>query len=1050
MKKLLLLILISYIGFNTSIAQITPNGNSGVATTAYTNGSPNNPIYIWCATGLSNNTASLTATPASGTGPFTFNWFYHNQTNSSWIAYTTTSGLTSTISNLVSDGYRVQIYNSSGVLVGCYTAWVWNMNGQVTANNAPTACNAANLSGTVASNGSFTYYNPPPPPALINASTTITVCFSANHTWVSDLGFYLVGPASCGSPTILLSPNPGSNGQGAVCNSGNNVSNLCFSSASTNILNVCTASVPLTGTYGGYGAGAGTLINWSALNGCNAAQGGWRVQIYDCIGADVGALTNANISFSNLTSVCGSPTSINYSSGAINSAINDNSCNPGSASIFQVPVTPGLTAPITINATTTYLWTSNPATTIPNASTSLSPSVTNIPPGSTTFTLTSTVSYGGTSCTYSANTTFVNTCCPTVIVNNTTICAGQSATLTATPTPTGGTYLWSPGGQTTQSIIVSPASTSNYSVVYTLNGCASPSASGTVTVNPSPTVIVNNPTICNGQSTTLTATPSSLGGTYLWSPGGQTTQSIIVSPASTISYSVVYTLAGCPSPLTNGTVTVNPIHTITAASNQTVCQNTALSNITMTIGGGATGATITGLPAGITSSVVGSTVTISGTPTVSGSFPYTVTTTGNACAVATTNATITVNPTPLIDAGIDQSVCDGTSVVLNASGGNTYTWDNGVSNGIAFTPITSATYTITGTSIEGCINSDQVNVTVNPIPVVIAGNNLVLCENQSTIIAGSGAVIYTWNNGVINGASFTPPLGTTVYTVTGTTAAGCTSTDQLSILVNANPNVNFTPDVSAGCTPLTVNFTNLTPNSANCTWYVSNGTTLNGCNTVSTTFNQGGCFNVTLTTTSINGCTSSFTANNLICVEAPPVAAFTTSDIDITTLDTEVDFFNYSTGAIQYEWNFGDNSAISNVTNPSHLYGEIPGSYSVYLVAISPLGCIDTAFAIINISEELLFYIPNTFTPDVDNYNPVFQPIFTSGFDPYDFTLLIYNRWGELIFESHDASIGWNGTYGSNGEVKICQDGSYTWKIEFKTKLNDERKMVVGHVNLLR
>ena len=98
----------------------------------------------------------------------------------------------------------------------------------------------------------------------------------------------------------------------------------------------------------------------------------------------------------------------------------------------------------------------------------------------------------------------------------------------------------------------------------------------------------------------------------------------------------------------------------------------------------------------------------------------------------------------------------------------------------------------------------------------------------------------------------------------------------------------------------------------------------------------------------------------------------------------------------------------------------------------------------------MIYYVPNTFTPDDDNFNQTFKPIFTSGFDPFDYTLYIFNRWGEIIFESHDANVGWNGTYGSNSEIEMVQDGTYTWKIEFKTNANDERKMIIGHVNILR
>ena len=91
-----LLAAVSLPGFS----QITPNGSSGSSTTNYTSGVANDPIYIWCADGLVNNTASLTANAPSGTGPFTFNWFYHDQTTFSWQSYQTTTGASSTLNNL--------------------------------------------------------------------------------------------------------------------------------------------------------------------------------------------------------------------------------------------------------------------------------------------------------------------------------------------------------------------------------------------------------------------------------------------------------------------------------------------------------------------------------------------------------------------------------------------------------------------------------------------------------------------------------------------------------------------------------------------------------------------------------------------------------------------------------------------------------------------------------------------------------------------------------------------------------------------------------------
>jgi gliding motility-associated-like protein len=169
----------------------------------------------------------------------------------------------------------------------------------------------------------------------------------------------------------------------------------------------------------------------------------------------------------------------------------------------------------------------------------------------------------------------------------------------------------------------------------------------------------------------------------------------------------------------------------------------------------------------------------------------------------------------------------------------------------------------------------------------------------------------------------------------------------------------------------------------------------------------------------------------------------------MTLLDANALFINTSSNADSYVWNFGDGSGTSTVFSPTHSFpSEEPGNYTVTLVATNAAGCVDTAIAIVIVEEDLIFYVPNTFTPDGDEYNETFKPVFTSGFDPYDYGLYIFNRWGELIFESHNTLYGWAGNYGAGQPV--VQDGSYTWKIEFKTTKSDERKLVIGHVNVLR
>ena len=159
------------------------------------------------------------------------------------------------------------------------------------------------------------------------------------------------------------------------------------------------------------------------------------------------------------------------------------------------------------------------------------------------------------------------------------------------------------------------------------------------------------------------------------------------------------------------------------------------------------------------------------------------------------------------------------------------------------------------------------------------------------------------------------------------------------------------------------------------------------------------------------------------------------------------DFKNESTGASTYSWDFGDGSSYSTAENPEHTFpGDGGKTYTIILTAESDKGCIDTAMTSIYIKDDLIFYIPNTFTPDGNKYNQTFQPVFSTGFDPYNYTLIIFNRWGELIFESHNSEIGWDGTYGD----ELMQDGTYTWKITYVIKETQETKEIIGHVNIIR
>jgi gliding motility-associated-like protein len=602
-----------------------------------------------------------------------------------------------------------------------------------------------------------------------------------------------------------------------------------------------------------------------------------------------------------------------------------------------------------------------------------------------------------------------------------TICTGAQVTLSGAGA---NTYTWNNG--VTNALAFTPAATTTYTVTGTdLNGCQN-TDQVLVSVNALP--IVNAGTdavVCIGGNVTLSGSGAT---TYTWDNG--ILNGVAFTPSATTTYTVTGTdLFGCQN-TDQVIVTVNPLPLVDAGSDKTLCDG---ASVTLT----ATGATTYAWTPLITNGTAF-------TPSV-GTTTYTVSgTDANGC-INTDQVLVVTNALPAINAGTDQAICLGDAATLTGSGGTIYNWSNAVIDGTPFSPVATATYTVTGTDGNGCINTDQVVVAVNPLPTVNAGSDAIVCEGLPITVSATGAVTYSWNNGVLNGVSFTPANSGT-YTVTGTDANGCEATDQLTITISPTPVVTFSADVTEGCIPLEVTFTNTGTVGVDCNWTISNGTVLSGCGPVSTVFNSGGCSDVTLSVTNNNGCIGSQTIADMICVEEMPIASFTSNPSDFSANDPQVNFQNGSIGAVSYLWSFGQNLGTSNQVDPTFDFSGQFSNQEVQLIAYSPLGCSDTAYAYVEFLDDILLYVPNTFTPDGDMFNQSFEPVFTSGFDPYNFSMYIFNRWGELVFETHNAEIGWDGTYGG----KYVQDGTYSWKIEFKPKNTDDKLTRYGHVTIVR
>jgi len=755
-----------------------------------------------------------------------------------------------------------------------------------------------------------------------------------------------------------------------------------------------------------------------------------------------------------------------------------NPCGCTTAAANSGPICSGGTVNLTSStiANATYSWT-GPAgfTSLDQNPMNVSPP---IAPGTYDYTVTATVA--GVSCT--STTTVTVTAAATANANiDQQICAGGTITLAGIVGGGATTGIWSaPSGTFSDvnllnSTYTPSITTGSVSLTLTTNAtgtCPSVSDIMLVTIVPNSTADANlDQNVCAGGTINLAGAVGGGATTGTWSaPSGTFSNANDLNSTYTptiTSGNITLTLTSnavgsCPVAVDQMVVTVDSPPIVNANIDQSICAS-GVAQLSGSTSGGVTSVTWSA-SSGTFSNPNDLNSTYS--PGVnSGTITLTLTATSNSsCPDASDQMIVSIIPSATADANLDQTICAGNTISLNGSvggGATSGTWSatsgvfgNTTSLTTTYTPtITSGTITLTLTSnaVGACPAAvDNMILTVIPLPNVNAGNDIVVCEGGTVLLSGSGATSYSWDNGVINGVPFVP-LTSGVYTVEGTTSL-CTSTDQVNVTVVPIPSISFSSDISSGCVPITVTFSSNSATSGNCLWQISDGSNVAGCGSISHTFTQAGCYDVTLTEVSSDGCSNSLTQNAIVCLSNPPNASFTANPMVINEYDSDVQFTNTTVGATSYVWDFGDESNTSSVQHPLHTYIDpSPGSFTVTLIANTTTpGCSDTASRIIRVEDVLIYYVPNTFTPDGDNYNQTFQPVFTAGFDPYDYSFTVYNRWGEMIFESHDARYGWNGFYGTSERTEISQEGVYSWKIEFKTTASDERKIAHGHVNLMR
>jgi gliding motility-associated-like protein len=605
---------------------------------------------------------------------------------------------------------------------------------------------------------------------------------------------------------------------------------------------------------------------------------------------------------------------------------------------------------------------------------------------------------------------------------NATICNGSCTNLAGTG---GVSYDWQPGSMTTANITVCPTSNTIYTLTVTdANGCT---ATDNVTVSLSSASVTASPdvNICTGSSTILFASGPN-GNTYNWTPNGSltgaSTANPTATPPSTTTFVVTATNSiGCTAS-DSVVVTVSPAPPITVSNDTSLC---AGGNATLT----ASGATsYTWNPGNFTTA----SITVNPNTTTT----YTVTGNNNNC-LSVDSVTVNINPPPYVFAGPDFDVCLGSQATMNvATTGTSYLWSpstgiigSNTTQNVVAAPTANTSYTVTVTGPGGCISTDTINVTVNPVPTVNATSpDNTICSGASTTVNATGATAYSWipTSGLgnpISSSSSANPTTTTTYQVIGTDANGCMDTASITITVNPLPAVYITstPTECGDSTGSLVN-SGVVTGTAPFTFTINS----NVYTTLPSSLVAG---NYTIITTDANGCTSSQVVTvgmvNTSFVNAAANPTFGTYPLPVGFGSSG------SSGLNNFHWDFGDASGFANSQSANYTYTG-PGTYTVVLTAWNDwAGCAVYDTLVIEVVEEAIVELPNVFTPNSDGTNDGFSSKISG---VKDIKVQIFNRWGNEVFEGSQNGLAaspqeivlWDGKAGSG---KVADDGVYYYVV---------------------
>lgn len=467
-----------------------------------------------------------------------------------------------------------------------------------------------------------------------------------------------------------------------------------------------------------------------------------------------------------------------------------------------------------------------------------------------------------------------------------------------------------------------------------------------------------------------------------------------------------------------------------------------------------------------------------------GVYPFTlITHSSNLACPDTLKDTITVFPVPLANFTFaevclnqvmnfnDSSLVSGDSIADRG-------WDFGDGAPLGTGSNPGHTYSNPGTytvslivsSNNGCKDTTTKMVKVHPLPVAQFSSANV-CDgtpvpfNDSTSIPSSDTLHYwSWDFGdtsLVDANQNTSHVyaseGSYLVQLLVTSYFGCLDSITKTSIVNPNPVVLFgSGGDTAGCQPFCVNFQDLstiaTGTNVAWSWNFGEGASSsdpNHCYLNDSVFSPKN-FDVTLTVISDSGCSGNLSINNYITAYPNPNADFMVLPQSAIITDPVISIVDASAGANFWSWNFGDGSPLisgtdtSSAFNPTpHIYGDT-GSYTIMLITANQYSCMDTTYQTISIEPDFIFYVPNAFTPNDDGVNDTFSG---TGIFIYKYEMMIFDRWGNLIFFTDDIHKPWDAK--ANHGTEIAQGDVYIYSIKI-TDFNMNNHNYKGLVTLLR